>query len=217
MLLELADLLKGYISGFHLFQYLTFRTIMSTLTALAVSLLSGPAIIRKLAEVKAGQVIRSDGPQSHLTKAGTPTMGGVLILGSIVAAINLDTVAIAPAGEPVAMLNRSIPSLNALVESTATSMGRRIDSAHEADIMVQRQDGWALARHGVPAIMVGGSFSNMALLNAFLGGRYHKPDDEADDRLVLDGAAEDADLTVALSRRLADPAVYRRPPRAAAQ
>jgi len=86
MLLELADLLKGYISGFHLFQYLTFRTIMSTLTALAVSLLAGPAIIRKLAEVKAGQVIRSDGPQSHLTKAGTPTMGGALILGSIVAA-----------------------------------------------------------------------------------------------------------------------------------
>jgi phospho-N-acetylmuramoyl-pentapeptide-transferase len=86
MLLELADLLKGYVSGFHLFQYLTFRTIMSTLTALAVSLLAGPAIIRKLAEVKAGQVIRSDGPQSHLTKAGTPTMGGALILGSIAAA-----------------------------------------------------------------------------------------------------------------------------------
>jgi len=86
MLLELADLLKGYVSGFHLFQYLTFRTIMSTLTALAVSLLAGPAIIRKLAEVKAGQVIRSDGPQSHLTKAGTPTMGGVLILASIAVA-----------------------------------------------------------------------------------------------------------------------------------
>ena len=86
MLLELADLLKGYVSAFHLFQYLTFRTIMSTLTALAVSLLAGPAIIRKLAAVKAGQVIRSDGPQSHLTKAGTPTMGGALILGSIVAA-----------------------------------------------------------------------------------------------------------------------------------
>ncbi len=86
MLLELADLLKGWISGFHLFQYLTFRTIMSTLTALAVSLLAGPAIIRKLVDVKAGQVIRSDGPQSHLTKAGTPTMGGALIIGSIVVA-----------------------------------------------------------------------------------------------------------------------------------
>ncbi|MEP7043684.1 MAG: phospho-N-acetylmuramoyl-pentapeptide-transferase [Dokdonella sp.] len=85
MLLELADLLKGYVSGFHLFQYLTFRTIMSTLTSLAVSLLAGPAIIRKLAEVKAGQVIRSDGPQSHLSKAGTPTMGGALIIAAIAA------------------------------------------------------------------------------------------------------------------------------------
>ncbi|MEO7431546.1 MAG: phospho-N-acetylmuramoyl-pentapeptide-transferase [Dokdonella sp.] len=83
MLLELADLLKAWVSGFHLFQYLTFRAIMSTLTALAVSLLAGPAIIRKLAAVKAGQVIRSDGPQSHLVKAGTPTMGGVLIIASI--------------------------------------------------------------------------------------------------------------------------------------
>jgi len=83
MLLELAELLKAWVSGFHLFQYLTFRAIMSTLTALAVSLLAGPSIIRKLAAVKAGQVIRSDGPQSHLVKAGTPTMGGVLIIASI--------------------------------------------------------------------------------------------------------------------------------------
>ena len=80
MLLELADLLRGWYSGFHLFQYLTFRAIMSTLTALAVSLLVGPAVIRKLADVKAGQVIRWDGPQTHLVKAGTPTMGGLLIL-----------------------------------------------------------------------------------------------------------------------------------------
>lgn len=86
MLLELAELLKAWISGFHLFQYLTFRAIMSTLTALAVSLFAGPAIIRKLASVKAGQVIRSDGPQSHLAKAGTPTMGGVLIIASIAVA-----------------------------------------------------------------------------------------------------------------------------------
>ena len=80
MLLELADLLKGHVSGFHLFQYLTFRSIMSALTALAFSLLAGPAVIRKLAAMKAGQVVRSDGPQSHLAKAGTPTMGGALIL-----------------------------------------------------------------------------------------------------------------------------------------
>ena len=80
MLLELADLLRGHLSAFHLFQYVSFRTIMSALTALVVALLLGPDLIRKLAALKAGQVIRSDGPQSHLSKAGTPTMGGALIL-----------------------------------------------------------------------------------------------------------------------------------------
>ncbi len=80
MLLELAALLQGKVSALHLFQYLTFRAIMSTLTALAFSLLAGPAVIRKLAVLKAGQVVRSDGPQTHLAKAGTPTMGGALIL-----------------------------------------------------------------------------------------------------------------------------------------
>jgi Zn-dependent M28 family amino/carboxypeptidase len=130
---------------------------------------------------------------------------------SIVAAINLDTVAIAPAGEPVAILNRDIPGLTALVEATATAMGRRMDTAHEADMMATRQDGWALARHGIPAFMVGGSFASMARLNAFLEGRYHGPDDEADGTIELGGAAEDANLMVALARRLADPAAWRRP------
>src|SRR5258708_12541727 len=83
MLLELAQLLQGKLSALHLFQYLTFRAIMSTLTALAFSLLAGPAVIRKLADVKAGQVVRSDGPQTHLTKAGTPTIRGALLLFAI--------------------------------------------------------------------------------------------------------------------------------------
>lgn len=86
MLLELANWLQGHVSGFHLFQYITFRAIMSALTALAVSLLAGPALIRKLAQLNAGQVVRSDGPETHLVKAGTPTMGGVLILLAIAVA-----------------------------------------------------------------------------------------------------------------------------------
>jgi len=83
MLLELADWLARHFTAVHLFQYITFRTIMAALTALAMSLLFGPAVIRKLAQLKAGQVVRSDGPQTHLTKAGTPTMGGVMILLSV--------------------------------------------------------------------------------------------------------------------------------------
>ncbi len=83
MLLELAAWLKGSYSFFNLFQYLTVRTIAAALTALGATLVLGPPVIRKLAELKAGQVIRSDGPQTHLAKAGTPTMGGALILAAI--------------------------------------------------------------------------------------------------------------------------------------
>ena len=134
-------------------------------------------------------------------------------LGSIVAAINMDTVAIQPAGAPVAVMGRGIPALDAAIDATVAAMGRRLDPDDEAASLVQRQDGWALTRAGVPALMIGGSFSDMARLNAFLEGRYHKPDDQADGQLELGGAAEDANLSVALARRLADPVQYQRPPR----
>jgi phospho-N-acetylmuramoyl-pentapeptide-transferase len=83
MLLELAEWMARHFTSVHLFQYITFRAIMAALTALAVSLLLGPLLIRKLAALKAGQVVRSDGPQTHLSKAGTPTMGGLLILFAV--------------------------------------------------------------------------------------------------------------------------------------
>src|SRR5688572_18726555 len=86
MLLELFLLLKPYISGFNLFSYVTLRAILAALTALAVSLIVGPPMIRKLSEYKVGQTIRNDGPQSHFSKAGTPTMGGTLILFAVAAA-----------------------------------------------------------------------------------------------------------------------------------
>jgi len=134
---------------------------------------------------------------------------------SIVAAINMDTVAIHPAGEPVAVIGRGLPALDAAIDATVAAMGRRLDTDAEAAPFVQRQDGWRLTQAGVPAIMVGGSFSNMAMLEAFLAGPYHKPEDQLGGRIVLDGAAEDANLLVALGRRLADPAVYPRPQRPA--
>jgi phospho-N-acetylmuramoyl-pentapeptide-transferase len=83
MLLELARWLEPWWGGFNLFGYVTFRTLIATLTALVLSLLLGPTMIRRLAALKAGQPIRSDGPQSHFSKAGTPTMGGALILTAI--------------------------------------------------------------------------------------------------------------------------------------
>ena len=85
MLLDLFDWLSGFYGGFRVFGYLTLRAIMAALTALLISLLVGPWMIRKLAEKQIGQVVREYGPQTHLSKAGTPTMGGALILVAIAA------------------------------------------------------------------------------------------------------------------------------------
>jgi phospho-N-acetylmuramoyl-pentapeptide-transferase len=84
MLLEIAQWLAKDVRLFNVFNYITLRAVLACLTALAVSLILGPYVIRKLTAYKIGQAVRDDGPRSHLTKAGTPTMGGALILVSIV-------------------------------------------------------------------------------------------------------------------------------------
>ncbi|WP_426358431.1 phospho-N-acetylmuramoyl-pentapeptide-transferase [Pseudocolwellia sp. HL-MZ19] len=89
MLLWLAEYLTQYFSAFNVFSYLTFRAIVSTLTALIVSLYFGPKLIKYLQDMQIGQTVRDDGPQSHLSKSGTPTMGGILILASIVFSVLL--------------------------------------------------------------------------------------------------------------------------------
>src|SRR5260221_1391611 len=83
MLLALTQWLAQDVRAFNVFQYITLRAVLATLTALTISLLAGPLVIRKLTAYKIGQAVRDDGPQSHLTKAGTPTMGGALVLLSI--------------------------------------------------------------------------------------------------------------------------------------
>ena len=84
MLLELARWMQGFARFFALFDYITMRAILSALTALALTLLLGPSVIERLSQLKAGgQPIRSDGPATHFVKAGTPTMGGALILLTI--------------------------------------------------------------------------------------------------------------------------------------
>ncbi|QFU02256.1 Phospho-N-acetylmuramoyl-pentapeptide-transferase [Halomonas sp. THAF5a] len=83
MLLFLADFLAQFHSAFNVFDYLTLRMILGTLTALVLCLWLGPLMIRRLVERQIGQAVRDDGPQSHLSKAGTPTMGGAMILMAI--------------------------------------------------------------------------------------------------------------------------------------
>ncbi|MDY0049871.1 MAG: phospho-N-acetylmuramoyl-pentapeptide-transferase, partial [Halothiobacillaceae bacterium] len=89
MLLVLFDFLTQYYSGFGVFKYLTLRALLGVMTALLIALWVGPGMIRWLQRVKAGQPIRGDGPQSHQAKAGTPTMGGALMLVAMSVAILL--------------------------------------------------------------------------------------------------------------------------------
>ena len=85
MLLQLFEWLAKdmNIRAFNVFSYITLRTVLAAMTALTISFVMGPWMIRKLTALKIGQSIRSDGPQSHLVKAGTPTMGGALILAAV--------------------------------------------------------------------------------------------------------------------------------------
>ena len=83
MLLEIAQWLSRDYRVFAVFNYITLRAVLATLTALFIGLMFGPAVIRKLTEMKIGQAVRADGPQTHLIKSGTPTMGGALILISV--------------------------------------------------------------------------------------------------------------------------------------
>ncbi|MHB1947509.1 MAG: phospho-N-acetylmuramoyl-pentapeptide-transferase [Gammaproteobacteria bacterium] len=83
MLVWLSEWLAKYFHVFHVVQYLTLRAILGTLTALMIALLVGPSMIRRLSLHKVGQIVRNDGPKSHLSKAGTPTMGGALVLIAI--------------------------------------------------------------------------------------------------------------------------------------
>jgi phospho-N-acetylmuramoyl-pentapeptide-transferase len=84
MLLWLSKLLAGELSFLNVFSYLTLRAILAAVSALAISLLAGPWMIARLAALRMGQVVRDDGPQTHFKKAGTPTMGGMLILVAII-------------------------------------------------------------------------------------------------------------------------------------
>ncbi len=83
MLLWLTQSLAEDIRAFNVFNYITLRAVLATLTALVISFIVGPSMIRKLTYYKIGQSVRDDGPQAHLSKAGTPTMGGALVLVSV--------------------------------------------------------------------------------------------------------------------------------------
>lgn len=126
----------------------------------------------------------------------------------IVIALNVDTIAIAPKGAKVAIIGRGTTDLDPIIEKVATDLGRGIESSTDANAFIRRQDGWALASKGVPALMVGGSFADLDLLGKFLSGDYHGPNDEYSETTELGGAAEDAVLHLRLAEYFANIATY---------
>lgn len=133
-------------------------------------------------------------------------------LDGIVAAFNLDMIAIAPEGAPVGIIGRGMTPLDDLIDRVVTEQGRVPYDGLEVNAFVQRHDGWAFFQYGVPAVMVGGSFTDPELLTGFLRSRYHRYDDDMTG-IELGGATEDTLLHIALGRAFADPARYPGPRR----
>lgn len=176
----------------------------------AVDNASGMAVLIEVAErLAAGErpdrdvwIVGTTAEESGLLGAHWFAANPPMALSSITAVLNIDTVAIAPRGAPIAIVGRGTSNLDAEVRAVAASLGRAMVEDDAANAFIRRQDGWAFTQRGVRSIMAGGSFADPALLQAFLAGPYHQPQDELTDGTPLGGAAEDADLHVSLTRRL---------------
>ena len=126
-------------------------------------------------------------------------------LDSIVAAFNLDSVAVAPAGGAVAIVGKGLTGLDSGILEVLRQTGRRESDDELAEAYVRRQDIWALLQRDVPAVSVTSAFARAEPLQRFIAERYHRPGDEASG-VELGGAIEDLVLTQALVRYFADPA-----------
>ena len=126
-------------------------------------------------------------------------------LKQIVAAFNIDSNAIAPAGTPLAIVGQGMTPLDAQIAAVAKAQKRKLVDGTPANAYVKRQDGWALLQHDVPAVMVTSAYGDMARMERFFETDYHRPSDVAKQTIELGGAAEDVAFMVALGRWFADP------------
>jgi Zn-dependent M28 family amino/carboxypeptidase len=160
-------------------------------------------IARSLAKTKPDRDIyflATTAEESGLLGAYAFTENPPFPLKDIVVAFNLDTVAIAPAGKPVATIGRGLTELDPFIDAVIRKNRRKIEPSLQANAFVRRQDGWALSKSGIPSVMIGGAFADNDRLQKFLGSDYHGPKDELSAGLDLSGAVEDAQLHVALGR-----------------
>jgi hypothetical protein len=127
-----------------------------------------------------------------------------LPLSQIVAAFNIDSIAIAPRGTPLVIVGRGMTKLDAQIAAVAKREKRKIVGDEAANAYVKRQDGWALLQHDIPTVMVTSAYADLGKMESFFEGDYHRPSDDLKRPIELGGAAEDVLFHVALVRWFAD-------------
>lgn len=179
---------------------------LAALTEIARRLARGPQMDRDV------YFLATTGEELGLLGAQAFAENPPLPLGQIVAAFNIDSIALGPAGQPFGIVGAGMTPLDPQIAAVARQQRRKIAEGTAANTFVQRQDGWALMQHDVPAVMVSSSWSDLARVQRFMDGDYHRPGDRVKPDLELGGAADDVDFHVALVRWFAD--VRRVPARA---
>lgn len=127
-----------------------------------------------------------------------------LPLAKIVAAFNIDSVAIAPRGTPFAIVGRGMTGLDEQIAKVARAEDFDLRQHSEANEYVRRQDGWALLQHDIPAVMVTTAYGDIERMRAFYESNYHKPDDDLSGPIELGGAVQDVQMLTALGRWFGD-------------
>ncbi len=128
-----------------------------------------------------------------------------LPLNRIVAAFNIDSIALAPPGTPLAIVGRGMTRLDLQIEAAARQQRRTIVAGDAANVYFRRQDGWALLQHDIPTVMVTSAYADIKRLERFFDGNYHRPSDDMKQVIELGGAGEDVAFMVALGRWFGDP------------
>ncbi len=171
---------------------------LAALTEIARRLAKGPAMDRDI------YFLATTAEEIGLLGAEAFAEDPPLPLNQIVAAFNLDSFALAPRGTPLGVVGRGLTPLENGIMAVAKAQKRKVVDGTAANAYIRRQDGWALLQHDVPTVMVSSSWSDVARVERFFDGDYHRPGDQVKPGLDLSGTAEDVAFHVALARYFAD-------------
>lgn len=171
---------------------------VASLTEIARRLVRGPKMDRDI------YFLATTGEELGLLGAHAFAENPPIPLGQFIAAFNIDSNALAPAGAPLAIVGKGMTPLDSNIARVAKQQRRKIVEGDAANEYVRRQDGWALLQHDVPTVMVSSAYSDSARVEKFFDGDYHRPSDGTDKPIELGGTVEDVTFHVALGRYFAD-------------